>query len=66
MKHTFTVKGMHCKGCAMLVQDALEQAGAKNIAIKVDEKAQVGTVSCEGNDRASLKASIEAEGYVVQ
>lgn len=66
MKHTFKVKGMHCKSCAMLVQDALEQAGATGIVIHVDEKAQLGTVTCDGNDKAALKATIEAEGYTVK
>jgi copper chaperone CopZ len=68
MKHTFTVKGMHCNACAMLVREALEEAGAKNISVTVDTKKQQGTVTAESSKtKQALAKAIEAEGaYTVQ
>jgi copper chaperone CopZ len=45
MKQTLTVKGMHCKSCVALVTEALEDAGAKEVAVALDEKKQIGTVT---------------------
>ena len=60
------VKGMHCKSCVMLVTDALEEAGAKKIKIKLDEKKQEAEISLEysGKEEDIVKV-IEAEGYKV-
>lgn len=67
-KTTLTVKGMHCKSCSMLVQEALEEAGAKNIAVKLDEKKQIGTVTLETSlAKAKLAAIIKEQGdYTIQ
>lgn len=68
MKQTLIVKGMHCKSCVMLVQEALEEASAKNISIKLDEKKQLGTLSLDTNlTKAKLKTLIAEQGdYTVQ
>ncbi len=64
MKHTITVSGMHCKSCSALIKMALEDIGAKNIKIVVDEKAQTGNVSAEHTgQKADLIKAIEKEGY---
>ena len=59
------VKGMHCRSCKMLIEDALQDMGAKNIKVNVDEKSKTGTVSCDYSSRDNVIASIEKEGYVV-
>ncbi len=61
-----TIKGMHCKSCVMLIQDALEEVGATNIKISLDEKKQVGKVSCDfKGDKKEIIKVIEKEGYKV-
>jgi copper chaperone CopZ len=59
------VKGMHCKSCRMLVEDALNDLGAKNISVSVDEKKQIGNVSCTHADISAVKEAIRKEGYEV-
>jgi copper chaperone CopZ len=59
-----TVKGMHCKSCKMLVEDALEEGGMKNIKVDLNEKEQIGKISFDG-DKEKAKTLIEDEGYKV-
>ena len=49
MKQTITVKGMHCNSCKILVGEALEEAGAKNVQITLDPKKQVGTITFDSS-----------------
>ncbi len=64
---TLTVKGMHCKSCVMLITDALEERGVSNIKIDLDEKKQIGKLTCEFNaDKKELVKIIEKEGYKVE
>ena len=65
MKVELTVKGMHCRSCEMLVKDALEEAGAKNIKIHLDEKKQIGKVSFENVEKEKAVEIIKKEGYSV-
>ena len=60
-----TVKKMHCKSCKMIVEEALQDIGAKDIVIAVDEEKQVGTVSCTHADLSTVKNAIKKEGYEV-
>ena len=62
----FTIKGMHCKSCVMLVQDALEEIGAKEIRISLDEKKQIGKASFEYKNKEEAIKVIEKEGYKVE
>ena len=64
-KINLTVKGMHCKSCKMLVEDALQELGAQHINIEVDEKKQTGKVSCDFSDKNKVVEAIEGEGYSV-
>jgi copper chaperone CopZ len=68
MKHTFSVKGMHCNSCKVLVSEALEEAGAKNVTVGLNAQAQEGVVNCVSDlPKSKLKAIIEAQGaYFVQ
>ena len=36
-KHSLNVTGMHCKSCSMLITGILEDIGASNISVKLDE-----------------------------
>jgi len=47
VRYDLTVNGMHCNSCRLLVTDALDEIGAKDIKVNVDEKKQVGRVSFE-------------------
>ena len=65
-KHNLEVKGMHCKSCAMIVTDILQENGAKNISVNLDEKKQVGKVSFEfSGDKKKVVDAIEKEDYKV-
>jgi copper chaperone CopZ len=68
MKTTLTVNGMHCKSCVMLVTEALEDAGAKNVSVQLNEKEQTGVITLESSlTKKELTVAIEAEGdYVVK
>ncbi len=63
--HTLKVKKMHCKSCKILIEEALQDIGAKDISISVDEKKQVGTVSFSHPDLEKAKGAIAKEGYEV-
>ncbi len=60
-----SVKGMHCKSCKMLVEEALSDIGATNVSISIDEKKQIGTVSFSHSDPSKAKEAIRKEGYEV-
>ena len=60
------VKGPHCKSCAMLITDALEEIGATDIKVDLDEKARKAKVTCQyEGDEKNVIAAIEAEGYTL-
>lgn len=70
MTHTrkrFAVQGMHCVGCAMVIDDALENlAGVRKAATHyarqaVDVEYDAGRVSA-----ADIIAAIESAGYRAQ
>jgi len=66
-KIKLAVNGMHCNSCKMLIQDELEDLGAKNIKITLDEANQKGTVECEIADKSAAIKAIEALGdYTAQ
>ena len=66
-KYTLNVKGMHCKSCKMLVTDVLEELGASNIVIDVDERKKTGKVAFDySGDKKNAVSSIEKEGYKVK
>lgn len=63
MKTTLTVNGMHCKACVMLITEALEDAGATNVHVTLNEKEQAGTVTLESTlSKKQLTTIIETEG----
>ena len=63
-KYDLTIQGMHCKSCTMLITDALEEMGASDVKIDLDEKKQVGKASFEyAGTRESAVQVIEKEGY---
>ena len=67
-KQTLTVHGMHCNSCSMLIKEALEDAGAKNVVVSLDEKKQIGTVMLDSSlSKEELKKIVETEGaYTVK
>jgi copper chaperone CopZ len=57
-----TVDGMHCKSCAMLVQDELEDLGAKDVKVSLVQD-KVGSVTLKTEkSREQIIAAIEALG----
>jgi copper chaperone CopZ len=63
MKQTITVKGMHCKSCSILISEALEESGAKDVSVKLDEKKQIGTVTLNSAlSKDKLKTIIREQG----
>ncbi len=62
---TINVKGMHCSSCEMLITDALEEKGAKNVSANH----KTGEVVVEHNKSLSkdaIRLSIMDEGYEVE
>ena len=60
------IEGVHCKSCKMIIEDNLQELGAKNIHVTVDEKTQKGTVACDyDGDKIDIITSIKKEGYKV-
>ena len=49
MKQTLTVHGMHCNSCKALLTEALQDAGATNVTINLDDKKQIGMVALDSN-----------------
>ena len=46
MKINLKIKGMHCKSCAMLIEDALEDLGVKS---KVDSDKHTAIIDFDEN-----------------
>ena len=62
--YTIKASGMHCRSCKLIVQEALEEKGAENINITIDEKTNTGMISCDFEGPVEqLKATIRNEGY---
>ncbi len=58
------IKGMHCKSCKMLIEDALDEIG-----VKAEVNVEKGFVEFEegGVSLEKIKKTIEAEGdYTVE
>ncbi len=66
MRLDFNILGTHCNSCKMIIKGNLEEIGAKNILIQLDEKKQKAQVSFEyeGDKKKAIQA-IEKEGYKV-
>ncbi|MFC1648137.1 cation transporter [Nanoarchaeota archaeon] len=41
----FTIKGMHCKSCKLLVEDIMDDIEVKVSSLEVDEDKQTGTLT---------------------
>lgn len=59
MKYTLKVKGMHCKSCAMLIEDSLTEIGATDV--KVDVAKGLVTLTSD-KDKKTIAKSIETAG----
>lgn len=60
------IEGVHCNSCKMIIEDNLQELGAKNIKVTVDEKSQKGTVACDyTGDKMDVVNAIKKEGYKV-
>ncbi len=59
---TFSIKGMHCKSCTMLVTDIASEQGAKIESLAVDEKKQEGRLVATTSDPKKLADAIAREG----
>ncbi len=65
-KINLNIEGVHCNSCKMIIEENLQELGAKNIKVTVDEKTQKGTVACEySGDKMDVVNSIKKEGYKV-
>lgn len=60
------IEGVHCTSCKMVIEDTLQERGAKNIHVTVDEKKQTGTVACDyDGDQLDVVNAVKKEGYKV-
>ncbi len=54
---------MHCNSCKILISEALEEAGATDIHVKMEEKAQIGMVDVSSElSKEKIKQIIEEQG----
>jgi len=59
MKQILKVKGMHCKSCAMLIEDSLTEIGATEVKVDVSK----GIVSLSSDkDKKTITQAIENAG----
>ena len=65
MKINLKIKGMHCKSCKMLIEDALDDLGVKS---NVDNEKGTATIEFDENKISAdkIKKAIEKEGYKVE
>ena len=65
-KIQLNIEGVHCKSCKMIIEDNLQELGAKSVKVTVDEKTQKGTVACDYvGDKLDVVNAIKKEGYKV-
>jgi len=64
MKQTIKVKGMHCKSCAMLIEDSLTELGATEV--KVDVAKGIVTLISDKDKKTITKAIETAGEYKVE
>ena len=65
-KIQLNIEGVHCTSCKMVIEDNLQELGAKSIKVTVDEKTQKGTVACDYvGDKLDVVNAIKKEGYKV-
>ncbi len=63
MKQTITVTGMHCNSCKILISEALEEAGAKNVQVDLDPKKQVGIITFDSTlSKDKVKELVQEQG----
>ena len=62
---TLKVKGMHCKSCSMLIEDALEDINVKS---KVDSSKGIAVVEFDEKkvNEVKIRDVIKKEGYQVE
>lgn len=65
-KTVLRISGMHCGSCVTLVREALQEAGAKEISLKLNEKGLSEASFLSDTPRAKLAAAVEREGYGVR
>ena len=65
MKINLKIKGMHCKSCKMLIEDALD-----DLDVKSEVDSEKGTAAIEFDEskitEEKIKKAIEKEGYKVE
>ncbi|MCK5698759.1 MAG: heavy-metal-associated domain-containing protein [Candidatus Aenigmarchaeota archaeon] len=60
------IKGIHCPGCEMLINDILDDAGVEKSA--VDIKKETATIDFDESKVTidQIKKAIEDEGYTIE
>ncbi len=66
VKIQLNIEGVHCKSCKMIIEDNLQEIGATNIIVNVNETTRTGTVSCDyDGDFSDIVNAIKKDGYKV-
>lgn len=60
------IQGMHCPSCEMLINDALEEIGLRNI--KINSKTGLAEIKYDEEKTTldEIKKTIEKEGYKIK
>lgn len=62
-KIELTIKGMHCQSCVAVLTDVIQETGAKNVKLELDET-KIGKLTCDG-DKKKITEAIKKQGYTV-
>ncbi len=65
MKKNVKVKGMHCASCEILLREAIEEAGVKDVSAS-HEKGEIVVDMKNEKEYSNVKKAIEKEGYNVE
>lgn len=66
-KIQFTVTGIHCTSCKMLIEEELQDLGAQDIFVSIDEKKKTGIVSCDYNGAVKkVYDAVKKAGYTIK
>lgn len=63
MNRKMEIEGMSCNHCTESVRSALEEAGAANVVVSLEEK--IATFESSAKETDQFKSAVEEQGYEV-
>ncbi|MBR6760988.1 MAG: heavy-metal-associated domain-containing protein [Oscillospiraceae bacterium] len=63
MKQLLTIRGMNCHHCTAAVKEALEEAGAVNVAVSLEDST---ACCCSDMEEDTLRSILREEGFTLE